>query len=191
MSTADKRNEQNQEEDLFYVRPSVPLDSSNAKFFLSEGNLISMDLIKEDGTVEHFERVIPIRAFPISNPDEFICIREPDIKDKGHGDEIGMIRHLTDVDEESQKLIQKELASRYTTPAITKINGIKEKFGYAYWEVETDSGKLSFVMTNMYRNIRTMEDNRVYITDIDGNVFTIPNPDKLDKNSYHRIEIYL
>ena len=60
-----------------------------------------------------------------------------------------------------------------------------------YWEVDTSAGKVSFVLNNPYSNIRTLEDGRVFIFDIDGNCFMISDPAKLDKASYKRIEIYL
>ena len=46
-------------------------------------------------------------------------------------------------------------------------------------------------MTNVSSNIRTLEDGRVFMHDIDGNCFEIPDPDKLDKASFRKIEIYM
>ena len=178
-------------DDLFYRRESVPLTPENAEFSRSSGGLISLDLKKEDGSIEHFERVVPVRAFPISDPDEFISIRLPETRENKKATEIGMIRRMSDFDSESVALINDELARRYFTPEIAKINGVKEKFGYMYWEVDTSAGKVSFVLNNPYSNIRTLEDGRVFIFDIDGNCFMISDPAKLDKASYKRIEIYL
>ena len=145
----------------------------------------------EDGNVEFFERVLPIRSFPITDPEEFISIREPDAKDKGKGNEIGMIRYLKDFDEKTQSLLNEELSIRYFTPQIFKIFSVKDKFGYSYWDVQTSAGKISFVMNNPSSNIRTLEDGRVFIHDIDGNCFEISEPQKLDKSSFRHIEIYM
>ena len=68
---------------------------------------------------------------------------------------------------------------------------MKEKLGQNYWDVVTDAGNFSFVVRNSGSNIRTLEDGRVLIFDIDGNCFEIPDPDKLDKASYKKIEMYL
>lgn len=186
----DKQDE-NLEELFFKKRKSVELTQENAKFFRSEGGLVSLTLTNEDGSEEFFERVLPIRSFPITEPEEFISIREPETKDKGKGDEIGMIRRMSDFPDDVQALLREELSRRYFTPEILKIFSVKEKFGYSYWEVQTSSGKISFVMTNPSSNIRTLEDGRVFIHDIDGNCFAITDPAKLDKASFRHIEIYM
>ena len=178
-------------DDLFYHRESVPLTPENAVFSPSKGGLISLDLKKEDGSIESFERVVPIRAFPISDPDEFISIRIPETRENKKAIEIGMIRRISDFDEATVALINEELDRRYFTPEIRKITGVKEKFGYMYWEVETSAGKVNFVLNNPYSNIRTLEDGRVFVFDIDGNCFMISDPAKLDRASYKKIEIYL
>ena len=186
----DKQDE-NLEDLFFKKRKSVDLTPYNASFFRSEGGLVSLKLKNEDGEEEFFERVLPIRSFPITEPEEFISIREPETKDKGKGDEIGMIRRMSDFPDDVQSLLREELSRRYFTPELLKIFSVKEKFGYSYWEVQTSSGKISFVMTNPSSNIRTLEDGRVFIHDIDGNCFAITDPSKLDKASFKKIEVYL
>ena len=186
----DKQDE-NLEELFFKKRKSVELTQENAKFSRSEGGLVSLTLTNEDGSEEFFERVLPIRSFPITEPEEFISIREPETKDKGKGDEIGMIRRMSDFPDDVQALLREELSRRYFTPEILKIFSVKEKFGYSYWEVQTSSGKISFVMTTPSSNIRTLEDGRVFIHDIDGNCFAITDPARLDKASFRHIEIYM
>lgn len=186
----DKQDE-NLEELFFKKRKSVELTQENAKFYRSEGGLVSLTLTNEDGSEEFFERVLPIRSFPITEPEEFISIREPETKDKGKGDEIGMIRRMSDFPDDVQALLREELSRRYFTPEILKIFSVKEKFGYSYWEVQTSSGKISFVMTTPSSNIRTLEDGRVFIHDIDGNCFAITDPTRLDKASFRHIEIYM
>ena len=180
-----------EDEALFKVRVSIPLTRENTVFYRSEGNLISMKVTQPDGTVEEFERVVPVRAFPITEPEEFISIKEPDSREKGKGAEIGLIRKMSDFDTETQALLREELDRRYFTPIIKRLTGVKEKFGYYYWDAETSAGKVSFVMTNVSSNIRTLEDGRVFIHDIDGNCFQIPDPSKLDKASLKKIEIYM
>ena len=172
-------------------RESIPLLPSNARFYRSKGGLISLDLTDEDGDVETFERVVILRAFPITNPSEFLSVREPDSKKMGRGKEIGMIRYMSDFDGETNKLFLEELDRRYFTPQLTKILAVKDKFGYFYWDAETSAGHVTFVLQHPFSNIRVLEDNRVMITDIDGNVFEVPDPSKLDPLSLRKIEIYL
>ena len=185
-------NEENEEEkDIFYKRASVDLTPENARFTRSAGNLISLEVTQPSGKVEFFERIVPVRAFPISSPDSFIAIREPDTQLNGRGAEIGMIESLTAFPADVADMINDELGRRYFTPSITKIHSFREKFGYCYWDVTTSAGRVEFIMNNPTSNIRTLEDGRVFMYDIDGNCFTIENPAKLDKHSYKKVEIYL
>ncbi len=173
-------------------RPSVPLTSENTRFFPSEGGLISMKLQHEDGEEEIFERVIVVRSFPITNPDEFLSVRSPESKKFGRSKEIGMIRRITDFDGETGALLRSELDRRYFTPQLTKILSVKDKFGYLYWDAETSAGNVSFIVHDPYSNIRTIPgDTRVYINSTDGNCFEIADPKALDAASLHKIEIYL
>ncbi len=181
----------NEEEDIFYKRESIPLTPENAVFTRSAGGLISLEIINANGEKEFFERVAAVRSFPITDPDYYISIREPDSKNKEKGSEIGLIENINIFDGKTVELLTSELDKRYFTPKITKITSLKEKLGHIYWDVNTDAGKFSFVVRNAGSNIRTLEDNRVLIFDIDGNCFEIPEPDKLDKSSYKKIEIYL
>lgn len=180
----------NNEINFFEKRKSVDLTPENASFKRNDGGLISLTL-KTGDTVEEFERIVPVRAFPISEPGEFIAIRKPDTREKGKGEEIGMIRRLSDFDGETVKIIEKELSDRYFTPVIEKIYNVKEKFGYIYFDVKTSAGKVSFVMNNPSSNIRVLEDKRSLLYDIDGNCFEIPEVSKFDKASFRKIEIYM
>ncbi len=171
---------------LFEHRESVPLTTDNATFYRSAGGMVSLKLCS-DKNEEVFERVAIIRAFPINAPNEFLSVRVENEK----GEEIGMIRRLSDFPAETVELIEAELALRYFTPEIKRIITAKEKFGFHYWDVDTSAGKLSIVLTNPYGNIRTLEDKRVIITDMDGNCFVIPDISKLDKASARRIDVYM
>lgn len=190
-ATQEKKDLQAEEKDLFAHRISIDLTPENTKFTPSGGNLISLEVRQPDGTIEFFERIVPVRAFPVSSPNEFISIREPDTQLKGRGSEIGMIRRLSDFPEDVSAMIADELSRRYFTPAIKKIHSFSEKFGYCYWDVTTAAGRVEFIMNNPTSNIRTLEDGRVFMYDIDGNCFTIEDPKALDKHSYRKVEVYL
>ncbi len=178
-------------DELFKRRESIDLTPENAWFTLSAGGLISLKIINAEGEEEFFERVILRRSFPVSAPNEFISVREPDSRKKGRGAEIGMIRDIRIFDEQTLALLNAELELRYFTPEIKKITSVKDKFGYSYWEVDTSAGSVSMVLNNPYSNIRVLEDKRVLISDMDGNAFIITDPKKLDRQSYRFIEVYL
>lgn len=172
-------------------RESVPITPKNARFYRSKGNLISLELAIEGKEPEIFERVVILRSFPVTNPDEFLSVREPDTKKKGRGKEIGMIRRMSDFDEATSMLFLEELDRRYFSPQLLKITSCKEKFGYSYWDAETTAGHVTFILNNPFYNIRVLEDGRIFINDIDGNSFEIPDPKQLDPASFRKIEIYL
>lgn len=178
-------------DELFKHRESIDLTPENAWFSKSVGGLISLKIINAEGEEEFFERVVIRRSFPVTAPDEFLSVRDPDTREKGRGDEIGMIRNINIFDADTVKLIKDELEIRYFTPELLRITFAKDKFGYTYWDAETTAGKVSIVLNSPFYNIRALKDGRIYINDMDGNSFIIPDVSKLDKQSYKYIEIYI
>ena len=143
-------------EAMFNKRESVSLTPDNCHFYRSEGGLISMELLLPDKDPEQFERIVVLRSFPISNPDEYISIREPATRRRGNGSEIGLIRDIRDFDEATVKLLNEELDRRYFTPELLKIYSLKEKFGYLYCEAETSAGRITFVLNNPYHQVQQL-----------------------------------
>ena len=187
----DEDEEEINPDELFKHRESIPLTPENAWFSASAGGLISLKVKNAEGETEEFERVVIRRSFPVTAPNEFLSVREPDTRKKGRGSEIGMIRDLAIFDKDTAAIINAELDLRYFTPEIKKITAAKEKFGYCYWEADTSAGHVSFVLNNPFSNIRKLEDGRIMIADMDGNCFLIPDPEALDRQSYKVIEIYI
>lgn len=190
-ATEEEDEEEINPDELFKHRESIALTPDNAWFSASTGGLISLKIINAEGETEEFERVVIRRSFPVTAPDEFLSVREPDSRKKGRGSEIGMIRNINVFDKATIDLLNAELELRYFTPEIKKITAAKEKFGYCYWEADTSAGHVSFVLNNPFSNIRKLEDGRILIADMDGNCFLIPKPEALDRQSYKVIEIYI
>ena len=139
-----------------------------------------------DGTeTREYNRVFLHRAFPFENPDEYISIVDKNAA------EIAIIRDITDVGESEREYIRSELDRKYYTPKIKKILSMKERFGFSYWKVETDSGEKNFTMQDTYRGIIKLDMGRVFLTDVDGNRYDIPDVEALDRLSYKKIELYL
>lgn len=177
------------EETKDLIEESIDITPENAEFYRSRGGLVSLK-IKYNDKIHVIERICLVRAFPISNPNEYISVKEPSSA-RGDGREIGMIKDIHFFDTETVELLNEELNRRYFTPEISKIYSVKEKFGYLYFDAVTSAGKIAFTMTNPYSNFRKLENGSVLITDIDGNCFRITAPEKLDRNSYKKIEVYL
>ena len=161
------------------------LSRENAHFYRSPGGLLAMTHKTASGERTH-ERVIVLRSFPISSPDSFLSVREP----KAGRPEIGMIRHISDLDEASEELVGEELARRYFIPRIERIHSLRRR-GAVYIDAETDHGRRLILLRDDVSWIRILDGGRVFLTDMEGNCYEIPDPRALDKNSYKKIEVFL
>lgn len=166
----------------------IYLDSKNCEFKkVNEFLTLKAGLPDADGVVETKEwpRIYLHRAFPFDMPYKYISVLDKDKK------EIGLIRDLEEFDEPTRKLLLDELNRKYYAPVITKIYSVKERYGFSYWVVDTDSGHMSFTLQDTYRSILRAGKERIFIIDMDGNRYEIPDLTKLDFKSYKKIELYL
>ena len=109
----------------------------------------------------------------------------------GEVKEIGLIQDISTFDEKSRSYLQAELDRKYFSPKLLTIASIKERHGFSYWETETTSGKISFTVQDTYRSIFKVDEDRIIISDVDGNRYEILSLDNFDKKSYKKIELYL
>ena len=130
-------------------------------------------------------RVKLTRAYPYAMPFSFIGVS--DIEDR----EIGIIKELSELDEESGKLATAELSGRYFCPQITEITSIKERMGSFYFETKVGNREKSFTVKDISRNIRIQSDSCVLIFDVDGNRYEIPDFEKIHKKTRRLLEPYL
>lgn len=150
----------------------------------------AVDKILPDGRIEKtVERIFLSRAFPFDMPFEYISVLDKDKK------EIGFIRSLDDFDEPERGLLLHELEAKYYTPIIKRILTVKERYGFSYWKTECDFGEKIFTLQDTFRSIiKSSNDDgseRIFILDVDGNRYEIPNVEELDRLSYKKIELYL
>lgn len=156
------------------------ITSENAKFSATAGGFVSMDF---DG--KHYDRISVFRAFPFTEPERYISIRESDEKQK----EIGIIEDLAQLKEEDAVLIRSQAEMRYFTPVIQKVRKIKEEYGYSYWDVETDRGHCTFTTDN--NGVAKLSDTRLIISDISGNRFEIPDTNLLSTKEIKMVDLYI
>lgn len=142
------------------------LNSENAVFTRTKGGFLSLKTGEKE-----YERVGVYLTFPLTNPEEFISVREADEKAK----EIGLIRTLTDLKAEEQEMIREQVRLRYFMPVIRKVMDVKDEYGYAYWHVMTDFGVCRFTTHMGGDAVVNLSDARYQITDIDGNRYEIPD----------------
>ena len=149
------------------------LSKENASFYEKDGFLY----IKYGG---EDKRASLHRAFPFSMEREYIK------------KEIGIIRNIDkDFDADSVEILTRELAQKYFSPIITKINGMKDNYGFMQVSADTDLGPMSFGVRDIYRSITKVGGGRIFIYDVDGNRYEVPSVDSLDRKSRKMLELYL
>lgn len=157
------------------------LDPSACRFERDEGGFLKLRI----GDSEEYARVDLSRAFPLSNQDSYISIRDAE------GNEIGIIESLGGFTEPVRALLSEELDRRYFTPVIQRIRSIREEFGYSYWDVETNAGPRRFTVRGGHGSLIPLAETRVIIVDVDGNRFEIEDYTKLSPKHSRLIESLL
>ena len=126
-------------------------------------------------------------TFPLTNPEEFISIREADEKAK----EIGMIEKLSQLEPEQQEMIREQIKLRYFIPIIIKVMDVKDEYGYAYWHVQTNFGVCRFTTRMSGDAVVSLSDSRLMVTDIDGNRYEIPDFYKLSIMERKKLDLFI
>lgn len=158
------------------------LTKENATFSRTAGGFIALKT-----TDREFDRVGVYLTFPLTNPEEFISIRESDEKAK----EIGLIEKLSQLDKEQQEMIREQIRLRYFMPIITKVLDVKDEYGYAYWHVTTSFGSCRFTTRMGGDSVITLGESRLLVTDIDGNRYEIPDFYKLSVTERKKLDLFI
>lgn len=164
------------------------ITQDNAKFE-KENDFVKMTLTapNDDGTMETktYDRIFLHRAFPFDYPYAYISVLDEDSK------ELGLIANVDELTKETAEMLRAELDRKYYTPVIQQILSLKDKFGFSYWKVMTNEGELSFTLRDTFQSLMKVGGTRIFVNDIDGNRYEIPNIEELDRKSYHKIELFL
>lgn len=158
------------------------LTRENAVFSRTPGGFISL----KTGD-RQYDRVGVYLTFPLTNPEEFISIREADEKAK----EIGMIEKLSGLKKDQQEMIREQIRLRYFMPVITKVMDIREEYGYAYWHVATSFGACRFTTQISGDVVIHLSDSRLLVTDIDGNRYEIPDFYRLSVGERKKLDLFV
>ena len=162
----------------------IKLDGTNASFVMKDGFLALT--IKTNGEEQVYDRVFLHRAFPHELLWEYISVTGDENK------EIGLIYNIDDFGEEDVELLKTEINRKYYSPVISEIQSVKERYGFSYWKVRIDDGRiLSFTMQDTFGKIIRIGEDSAILVDVDGNRYTIKSILGLDKKSYRKIELYL
>ena len=137
--------------------------TKNDKITVNENNLVNLTL--QNGNI--FEKLEPRRLFPVSRINEYITLLSTE------GNEVAVIRKLSDIEKDSREVIEYSLNDYYLVPHIIRIISISEKNGKIHWAVETDRGFKEFDVRNRNHDVRVYSDGRVRVRDSDDNRYII------------------
>jgi Domain of unknown function (DUF1854) len=151
-------------------------------FQLNRNSFGRLVLTDEEGTV--YQDIVPVHAFPISAPSEGIALVSAD------GHELAWIAHMTDVTENTRKLIEEELASREFIPEIHQIRQVSTFATPSIWNIETNRGSTQFILKSE-DDIRRLNHTTLLIADSNGIHYLIRDTQQLDKHSHKLLDRFL
>lgn len=158
------------------------MDSLMKNFTLTRNAFGQLCFKTEAGQL--YEQVLPVKAFPISLPNECIAIVDRD------GHELIWLDNLSEVSAENQRMIQEELANREFMPVLMKITAVSSFATPSTWTVETSRGATQFVLKGE-EDIRRISKDTYLISDNHGVQYLIENIQLLDKHSRRLLDRFL
>ncbi len=133
------------------------------------------------------EPVTPVRAHPISAPEDGISLTGAD------GHERAWLPHLAEVPEPAQALLREELAAREFHPTIQKLVSVSTFSTPSLWTVETDRGPLQFHLKSEedIRRLGGPGEGRLLITTSHNLQLYVADRWALDRHSRRLLERFL
>jgi hypothetical protein len=133
------------------------------------------------------EPVNPVRAHPISAPDDGLSLVGPD------GHERAWVARLSTCPEPARSLLQEELAQREFHPTVQRLVKVSTFSTPSEWTVETDHGLLQFVLKSEedIRRLGGPGEGRLLITTSHGLMLFINDRWALDRASRRLLERFL
>ena len=116
-------------------------------------------------------------AFPVIHTSNYISLLQR--KSEGDDLEVGIIRDLSDFPSDQTELVRHALAQRYFIHSITEIHEVGLKFGFIAFDVQTDKGRVDFMMK--WQGDRAVDYGKAgkVLIDVNGNRYLIPDVNKL------------
>lgn len=134
-----------------------------------------------DGTLRFMEGEswIPVsvhRCFPWKQPTGYLSLVDP------HGRERALIRSLADLDSTSRRAAEEALTVVGFTLEIDRIHSLVREIEIRSWRVDV-GGKPRRFQTALDEWPRRLENGRVVILDVAGDLYSIADPEALDRRS--------
>lgn len=137
-----------------------------------------------DSSGETHEGISPVRAFPISSPDDGIALVDP------YGHELAWINRLEELPDAVRDLVASELASREFMPVISRIVDVSSFATPCTWKVVTNHGDTQFILKGE-EDIRRLALQGLLIADSHGIHFLIRDRYALDVHSRKILDRFL
>lgn len=139
-------------------------------------------LVDAQGRTHH--NVTPVRAHPLSAPDEGIALVGTD------GHELAWVDHLDRLPQDQRALLREEFAGRELMPTVRRVLAVSTFSTPSQWTVETDRGETSFILKSE-EDIRRVADGRLLIASSHGIHFLVADRFALDRHSKKLLERFL
>ncbi|WP_076998354.1 DUF1854 domain-containing protein [Variovorax sp. KK3] len=128
--------------------------------------------------------VVPVRAFPLTAPDEGLSLVGSE------GRELLWVDRVADLPEPMRTLLAEDLSARDFAPTLLKLHAVSSFGVPSTWTVSTDRGDTSFVL-KAEEDIRRLEGGELLIASAHGVQFRIPDAKALDRASRKLLERFL
>jgi hypothetical protein len=151
-------------------------------FLLSRNQAGRLLLTLKDGRV--YEGVVPVRAFPLQAPEQFVAFMSLE------GKEVAWVDDLSAIPQDTRDLITQEIASREMMPVIERIVSVSTLSTPSTWDIVTDRGATKLILKGE-EDIRRLTGSTLIITDSHGLRFVLPDMQALDKNSRRILDRFL
>jgi len=129
-----------------------------------------------------YDELVVHRVFPFRYASEYISVRTP------KGDELGIVRDIAGLNEESASELERELQFRYFLPRVTRVDSVKFKSDLWLWELQTHLGPTRLAMRNLHEHLQYPGGGRVVLTDLNGKRCEIADWRALDAHSRRQLE---
>ena len=141
-------------------------------------------LVLTDAQGERHVGVTPVRAFPLSAPNEGVSLVGSE------GRELVWVDRVDQLPAPTQALLTEELAVRDFAPTLLKLHRVSSFGVPSTWTVSTDRGDTSFVL-KAEEDIRRLDGGALLIASAHGVQFRIPDTKTLDRASRKLLERFL
>ncbi len=149
---------------------------------LSRNAFGRLDLIDTDG--QFHGSVTPVRAHPISAPDEGVSLVGQD------GHELAWIPRLSALPPADRTLLEAEFEVREFMPTVQALLAVSTFSTPSQWTVQTERGEAQFILKTE-EDIRRLGEGKLLITSSHGLQFLVPDRFALDRHSRKLLERFL